>query len=111
MPASPARAENTTLLLFTCWEAGRASEEASLWPPTSQGTAWTQVGAQPWRTGERARLVWAALGVTDIRAGGGGRPHRGPEPHPIEAPREERTGRRGVVITPGLQERPGETST
>lgn len=60
--ASPARAENTTLLLFTCWDAGRASVEAGLWPPTSQGTAWMQVGAQPWRTGERTRLVWAALG-------------------------------------------------
>lgn len=50
------------LLLFTCWDAGRASVEAGLWPPTSQGTAWMQVGAQPWRTGERTRLVWAALG-------------------------------------------------
>lgn len=50
-------------------------------------------------------------GVTDIRAGDRGWPHRGPEPHPREAPREERTGRLGMVITPGLQERPRETST
>ena len=42
-------------------QAGRLKKPAC-GPPTSQETAWTQVGAQPWRTGERARLVWAALG-------------------------------------------------
>lgn len=69
--------------------------------------AWTHVGAQCWRTGEWARLAWAALGGNWGRGWGRATgPHRGPKPHSREALREEKTGRLGVVISPGLQKRP-----